>query len=119
MPFVNRADLASFSLSDGIRLQVTWGERMMVSFVSFAPDGMVPEHSHPHEQMGTVLDGEFELVIDGESRIVRSGDVWHVPANVTHSARALGAPALALDIFSPSREDYEARASLAAEAGDA
>ena len=110
MPFRNVNDVAPFSLSDGIRLQVVAGERMMLSFVAFAPNGIVPEHSHPHEQMGTVLEGEFRLTIDGETRLVSAGDVWHVPANVLHSAVAVGTPALALDVFAPSREDYEQRA---------
>jgi quercetin dioxygenase-like cupin family protein len=110
MPFRNVNEVVPFSLSDGIRLQVVAGERMMLSFVTFAPDGVVPEHSHPHEQMGTVLNGEFDLTIDGETRRVRQGDVWRVPANVLHLAVAVGVPALALDVFAPSREDYEQRA---------
>jgi quercetin dioxygenase-like cupin family protein len=114
MPFRNVEGVVPFDLSEGIRLRVIAGERMMLSFVHFAPDGVVPEHSHPHEQMGTVLEGEFDLTIGDERRRVRKGDVWHVPANVRHSAAAVGVPALALDVFAPSREDYEERAREAA-----
>lgn len=114
MPFCAVNEIAPFDLSDGIRLQVVPGERMMFSFVRFAPDGVVAEHSHPHEQMGTVLEGEFDLTIEGETRRVRAGDVWRVPANALHAAAAVGVPALALDAFAPSREDYERRAREAA-----
>ena len=77
-----------------------------MSFVNLQPHGVVEEHSHPHEQMGMVLEGTFELTIDGESRNIKKGDAYLIPSNVKHSARAFDEPAVALDIFSPPREDY-------------
>ena len=91
---------------EGVFLRVFSGERGMLSFVRFEAGGVVPEHSHPHEQLGAALEGEFELTISGEARVVREGDVWHIPSGAVHSARALGGPALALDVFVPPREDY-------------
>ena len=95
---------------EGVSLRVSSGERGMLSFVYFEPDGAVPPHSHPHEQMGLALEGSFELTIDGETRLVQEGDIWHIAPNVVHSARAVGEKAAALDIFIPSREDYAALA---------
>ena len=106
MPFTNVDSLVPLHLMEGVELKVAWGEHVMMSFVTFEPDGVVPEHHHPHEQMGTVMDGAFELVIDGEAKVVRRGDVYHIPSDVPHSARGIGQPAVALDIFSPVREDY-------------
>ncbi len=34
-----------------------------------------------------VLEGECELVIEGESKIYGAGDVYHVPEGVLHFAR--------------------------------
>ena len=39
--------------------------------------------------MYEVIEGELELIIDGESRIVRPGVVGIVPSNVRHSVKAL------------------------------
>ena len=100
-------DFKEKPLLPGVTIRTAWGEKAMMSFVDFQPNGIVPPHRHPHEQMGTVIRGEIELVIDGEKRRVRQGDCYLVPGNVEHSARALGSPALALDIFSPPREDYK------------
>ena len=78
----------------------------MLSFVEFEYGGaVVPTHQHPHEQMGVGINGEFELTINGETRVIREGDAYLVPGNVPHSARSLGA-ARALDVFHPIREDY-------------
>jgi len=107
MPFYKKKKKKEKLLSDGIKIRTVYGEKIMMSFVYFEANSTVSEHSHPHEQMGTVLEGEFELVIDGESQNVSSGDAYLVPANVKHSARTTEKSAVALDIFSPPREEYK------------
>jgi quercetin dioxygenase-like cupin family protein len=57
--------------------------------------------------MGLGLEGEFELIIGDEARIIRQGDSYLIPGNTPHSARSVGGPARALDVFSPPREDYK------------
>jgi len=37
-----------------------------------------------------VLEGECELVIEGESKVYRAGDVYHVPKSARHFARQGG-----------------------------
>jgi quercetin dioxygenase-like cupin family protein len=118
MPFTTIADMTPLHLMKGVELRTFSGDRVMMSFVTFEPDGVVPEHEHPHEQMGTVMEGAFELVIDGEARVVRSGDAYQIPGGVPHSARGIGEHAVALDIFSPVREDYRDAAIAAAGATD-
>jgi quercetin dioxygenase-like cupin family protein len=63
------------------------------------------EHSHPHEQVTNVLEGQFEFTIDGETRLLGPGSVAVVPSNKVHSGRAV-TDCLILDVFSPVREDY-------------
>ena len=106
MPFSTLESLIPMKFAEGVHLRIMHGERVMMSFVSLDPGGIVPEHSHPHEQMGMGVEGAFELAIEGEARVIRRGDVYLIPSNVRHSARGLNGPAVALDIFSPVREDY-------------
>lgn len=94
----------------GVKITTTWGDRVMMSFVDFEPHSEVPAHDHPHEQMGMVLDGEFEFTIGGETRIVSAGDCYCVPSGIVHSVKVGDGPARALDIFSPPREDYQPKA---------
>jgi quercetin dioxygenase-like cupin family protein len=79
---------------------------MMLSVVRLEPRSVVEEHAHPHEQMGMLLEGRLEFTIGGITRLLEPGDIWRIPGGVLHSVRALGAPALALDVFHPIREDY-------------
>ena len=108
MPFFKVEERPSREIFPGVTIRTTWGESLMLSFVQFHhADALVPIHTHPHEQMGTGLEGEFELIIDGEARSIRAGDAYLIPSSVPHSARSLNGPARALDVFSPPREDYK------------
>ncbi len=78
----------------------------MVSLVDMEPGSQVPVHTHPHEQMGMVLEGSLTMVIGDESRQLRAGDVYLAPGNVEHSVTTGGTLTRVLDIFSPPREDY-------------
>lgn len=109
MPFFVINEQPEKSIFDGkTTIRTLHGEKVMMSFVNLQPHGVVEEHSHPHEQMGMVLEGTFELTIDGEAQRIKKGDAYLIPSNVKHSARAFDEPAVALDIFSPPREDYMA-----------
>ena len=51
-----------------------------------------------------VLEGEIELELSGERRIMRPGDAALIPAWVPHSARSFSGGAYQLDVFSPPRK---------------
>lgn len=108
MPFFDLSRQPTKQIFPGVSITTAWGDRIMLSFVTFHEAGaLVPEHEHPHEQCGIGLEGEFELVIAGEARVIRQGDAYCVPGGVRHSARGLTAGARALDIFNPPREEYK------------
>jgi quercetin dioxygenase-like cupin family protein len=91
----------------GVEIHAVAGEGMMLSLVDLAAGSVVPEHSHPHEQMGMMISGRAEFTIGGVTRIVEPGDVWRIPGGVPHMVRTLGeGPAVALDVFHPVRDDY-------------
>ncbi len=106
MPFIDINAQPQQQVFDGVSIRTIHGENLMMSYVHLQPHSIVAEHSHHHEQMGMVLEGSFELTIDGESRTLNKGDTYLIPSHVKHSAKANDKPAIALDIFSPPREDY-------------
>ncbi|MBN2078950.1 MAG: cupin domain-containing protein [Spirochaetes bacterium] len=83
------------------------GEKMMMVFNATLPGHTVPEHSHPHEQIGIVYSGKAKLKIGDEERIAQKGDVYRIPADVPHGDTCIGdEPFVMLDIFHPVREDF-------------
>jgi quercetin dioxygenase-like cupin family protein len=65
----------------------------------------LPEHAHPHEQVGHLLEGEFSLTIAGVAYVMKTGSVAVIPSNARHSGKAVTACRI-LDVFYPLREDY-------------
>jgi quercetin dioxygenase-like cupin family protein len=66
---------------------------------------MLPQHSHPHDQVGYVVSGEIEITIAGVPHLCKPGDSWAIPGNVDHSA-FFPVESVVIDCFSPPREDY-------------
>jgi len=67
--------------------------------------GEVPEHTHPHEQAGTVIEGRVRFRIGDREAEVTVGDSYMIPGGVPHSAVALERSVL-VEVFAPVREEY-------------
>ena len=107
--FFDPAEVERKELAPGVTLRILWGEKIMMSVVEIAPKAVVPNHTHPHEQAGLVLQGEFEFTIGGETRSMKQGEAYIIPGGVGHSLVGSDGWSLALDIFSPPREEYKSQ----------
>jgi quercetin dioxygenase-like cupin family protein len=79
--------------------------RMTFVYWNIAKDAPLPKHSHEHEQVVHMLEGEFELVVRGTPHRLQKGDVFAIPSNAEHSGIAL-TDCKIMDAFCPVREDY-------------
>ena len=105
--FMDPAELDRRELAPGVTLRTMWGEKIMMSLVEIAPGAEVPTHTHPHEQAGLVLQGEFQFTIGGQSKRLKQGEAYVIPGGVEHGVVGSDGWSLALDIFSPPRDDYK------------
>jgi quercetin dioxygenase-like cupin family protein len=94
-------------LLPGVLARTFWGENLMLAVVDLAENAVIPEHSHPHDQGGIVLQGEPTFTINGETRRLKPGDLYIIPGGVTHSVQVGEQPAQVLDIFNPVRQEYK------------
>ncbi|MEM2102517.1 MAG: cupin domain-containing protein [Candidatus Bathyarchaeia archaeon] len=83
----------------GIRAWILQGERHQLVFFQMEPHVTVPEHSHDYPQWGLMIEGEMELTINGETRIVKKGDEYVIPAKAKHSANFQSVSRV-MDLFS-------------------
>ena len=66
-----------------------------------------PPHSHPHEQIAYVADGEVLFICEGaEPQRLQGGDVYAIPPNKPHTIQLLSKRARLVDTFHPIREDF-------------
>ena len=104
--FRQKADCSAHEIFPGVTVYTTACREMMLSRAEFEPGAIVEEHSHPHEQVGLMLEGRAHFFIGDENRVLEPGDMFVIPGNVKHRVVALDGPVKALDIFHPIREDY-------------
>lgn len=95
------------SLAAGITARIFPGVNVMLSVVTIEPHSTSPLHSHPNEQWGVCLEGEWIRIQDGVEHHVRAGEFWQTPPNVPHGGRTLERRCVVLDIFAPPREEYK------------
>jgi quercetin dioxygenase-like cupin family protein len=100
------AEMGRHTIFPGVHIQTAAAERMMLSLVDLEPNSVVEPHSHPHEQVGMLLEGKAIFYIGDEQKTLQAGDLYRIPGGVTHRVVVLDQPARALDIFCPVREEY-------------
>lgn len=81
------------------------GDNVTCAYWDIQANAELPQHQHPHEQIVNMLQGEFELTVDGVPLHLKPGDVVVLPGNVPHAGRAI-TDCRILDVFHPIREDY-------------
>jgi quercetin dioxygenase-like cupin family protein len=64
---------------------------MTFAHYDVAAGASIHEHSHENEEVWNVIEGELEVTLEGETRVLGPGCVAVVPANTLHSIRALTA----------------------------
>jgi quercetin dioxygenase-like cupin family protein len=106
MPFINIDSLKEKEVFPGYHGRGIHTGKVTYMYWKVDAGAAVPEHAHMQEQVANVLQGEFELTVDGETSILEPGKVAFIPPNVKHSGRAITYCEL-LDVFYPEREDYK------------
>lgn len=105
--FYSPDERAAKTLFGNVTAKTFWGDKMLLSIVDLPAGSVVPLHSHPHEQVGIMLEGEATFTVGSETRTLKAGDIWVIPGGVEHTVVTGDRPAKALDIFSPVREEYQ------------
>ena len=101
-------DLKEFPLFEGVSGKIVFSsDKVMFLIVKIPPRGEVPEHFHPHEQMGVYLQGKALFKSEHNTKIVEKGMYYWIEPFEKHSVVSLiDEQSLFLDVFNPPREDY-------------
>ncbi|HEY0918346.1 cupin domain-containing protein [Devosia sp.] len=86
------------------RVVLSLPELMLVEF-AFEAGGVGALHAHPHAQASYIVEGAFEVTIDGATRTLAAGGAYIVPPGKVHGVRALEKGRL-IDNFTPCRDDF-------------
>jgi quercetin dioxygenase-like cupin family protein len=85
---------------------LSYGGAMMLAQFTFAAGVRAAMHSHPHEQIGYVVSGAIDLIMDGyPTTRLAAGASYYVAPGVRHGI-VTHEPTVLLDCFTPIREDF-------------
>ena len=106
MEFIELKDIKQLEPLSGFKVKFVHSANMTFAYWEVKANAILPEHKHPHEQVSMVTKGQFELTINGKSKILQPGSVAVIPSNAPHSAVAITDCEIT-DVFYPIREDYK------------
>lgn len=85
---ITRLPAAKMPMPDSaLKTHVLPSQYGQLVFFQVLQDIAIPPHSHKG-QWGTILEGNVEITIAGETRVYTPGQSYYIPADVLHSARA-------------------------------
>ena len=75
------------------------GREAVIARVEIAPGASVGRHTHPGEEISYVLDGEGEILIEGQPALkIKGGDSFVIPNGAKHDAHNTGSAPMHLAV---------------------
>lgn len=101
----NLSDLEPRQIIPGYHGRIVHSNSMTFVYWHIEKDAPLPAHSHANEQAAHMIEGLFELTIEGETRLLKPGEIAIIPSNSRHWGKAITECKI-MDAFCPVREDY-------------
>lgn len=94
-------DLKTLKLDEfrpGIWSKVESGTNLTMAFMEIAANKEGNAHDHPFDQCGIVVEGEIEISIGGEKKLLKPMETYFIPAGIKHNWKTISSPAKILDV---------------------
>jgi len=105
MTIIDLKTIEKKEILSGYKVRFVHSDNITFAFWEVMAGSILPKHSHIQEQILQVTVGEFGLIIDGKTSILKQGKVAIIPSNIEHSGIAI-TDCKITDTFYPLRDDY-------------
>lgn len=105
----NQNDIIREVVSPGRERRIAHLKNLMVVVMDFKDGPMNnpdPPHSHPHEQITYVAEGELLFFKGQDEHHLTRGDIIAIPSGIPHSVQTLTSHVRLVDSFYPLRNDF-------------
>jgi quercetin dioxygenase-like cupin family protein len=88
-------DIRTLKLGDfqpGIRSKIESGKNLTMAVMEIAPNKEGTPHDHPFDQCGIVIEGEIQMSVGEEKKLLKPMETYFIPAGVTHHWKRLPYP---------------------------
>ncbi|MDK9706136.1 MAG: cupin domain-containing protein [Desulforhopalus sp.] len=82
----------------GITSKAEIGKGLIMVCMEIGADQADTGHDHPFDQCGMVIEGQIEMFIGAEHRILTAHDSYFIPAGIRHGWKTFAGPVKLLDI---------------------
>jgi quercetin dioxygenase-like cupin family protein len=94
-------DLKTLKLDEfrpGIWSKVESGENLTMAFMEISPNKEGAVHDHPFDRCGIVIEGEIEMSVGEEKKLLKPMETYFIPTGKNHHWKTIGLPAKILDV---------------------
>ena len=94
-------DLTTIKLDEfrpGVLSKIESGKNLTMAFMEIAPHKEGTAHDHPFDQCGIVIEGEIEMSVGEDKKLLKPMETYFIPAGVNHNWKTSSLPAKILDI---------------------
>jgi mannose-6-phosphate isomerase-like protein (cupin superfamily) len=109
MPSETENKLIKEKLSPDFERTIAYLENLMIVVCDFTNGPMDvpdPPHSHPHEQISYVAEGELLFFKENKEYHLQKGDIITIPSGIKHCIKTLSDHVRLVDSFHPVRKDF-------------
>lgn len=106
MSFIKLDGIEQKEMVPGGKVRFVHTDNITLAYWKFKKGAIILEHSHIHEQVTNIIEGEFELTVQGKTERLNPGYVVKIEPNLKHSGKAI-TDCYLIDVFYPMREDYK------------
>ncbi len=109
MPVYSESEMKPERMSPVFERRIVHLEKIMTVVCDFT-NGPAAEpdkpHSHSHEQITYVAEGELYFFMGSEKHHLVKGDIVTIPPDIPHCIQNISGFVRLIDSFSPIREDF-------------
>ena len=98
MAFWNLSTLQLEEFRSGIMSKAELGDDLIMVCMEIDSKKEDTGHKHAFDQCGIVLEGQIEMFIGEESRLLNSNETYFIPSGQQHGWKTLDKPVKLLDI---------------------
>ena len=82
----------------GIRSKLESGSNLTMALMEIAPNKEGTAHDHPFDQCGIVIEGEIEMSVGEEKKLLKPMETYFIPGGIKHNWKTSVLSAKILDI---------------------
>lgn len=82
-------DLVSYQEGSIVSRTIVKNSNGSVTLFAFDKGQEISEHKVPFDATAHILDGEVEISVSGEGKLLKAGDMIFMPANESHALKAV------------------------------